>query len=113
MALAFPGAGHVLLGRTGKGATLGACLCALFLLGLAMHARLAPWPSVDDPLAFVRIGAQLAIGLPYLLARGAGVGLGEIPAAAHEYGNTFTEVAGLLNLLVVLDTYDTALGRRA
>jgi uncharacterized protein DUF6677 len=29
-----------------------------------------------------------------------------------EYGNTFTAVAGLLNILVILDAYDTALGRK-
>ena len=27
-----------------------------------------------------------------------------------EYGNTFTAVAGLLNILVILDAYDTARG---
>ena len=102
-----------MLGRTAKGATLGACLLALFVLGLAMEARLAPALALDDPLALVRSAAQLAIGMPYLLARGAGLGQGDIRAAVYEYGNTFTEVAGLLNLLVVLDVYDTALGRRA
>jgi hypothetical protein len=30
----------------------------------------------------------------------------------YEYGNTFTEVGGLLNILVILDAHDTALGRR-
>lgn len=103
----------MLLGRTAKGATLGACLLALFVLGLLMQARLGPSVSIDDPLAFVRSLAQAAIGIPYLLARATGLGAGDIQAAAHEYGNTFTEVAGLLNVLVVLDAHDTALGRRA
>ena len=30
----------------------------------------------------------------------------------YEYGNTFTAVAGLLNILVILDAYDTARGRK-
>ena len=33
-------------------------------------------------------------------------------AASYEYGNTFLIVAGLLNMLVVLDAYDIALGRK-
>ena len=33
-------------------------------------------------------------------------------AVTFEYGNTFLIVAGLLNLLVVLDTYDVAHGRK-
>jgi hypothetical protein len=32
--------------------------------------------------------------------------------ATYEYGNTFLIVAGLLNLLVVLDAFDRARGRR-
>ena len=34
-------------------------------------------------------------------------------APTHEYGNTFTEVGGLLNILVILDAYDIAVGRKA
>ena len=33
-------------------------------------------------------------------------------AASYEYGNTFVIVAGLLNMLVALDAYDVALGRK-
>ena len=33
-------------------------------------------------------------------------------SVTHEYGNTFTEVGGLLNILVILDAYDTAVGRK-
>jgi hypothetical protein len=36
-----------------------------------------------------------------------------ITSAANEYGNTFTEVAGLLNILIVLDAYDVAVGRKS
>lgn len=78
-----------------------------------MDARLAAYLGLDDPLAVLRSGAQMAIGLPYLLTRSLGLGLGQITAPSYEYGNTFTEVCGLLNILVVLDVYDTAMGRRA
>ncbi len=30
----------------------------------------------------------------------------------YEYGNTFILVDGLMNLLVVIDAYDVALGRK-
>ncbi len=33
--------------------------------------------------------------------------------ATYEYGNTFLIVAGLLNMLVVIDAYDVALGRNS
>jgi hypothetical protein len=35
-----------------------------------------------------------------------------VAAVTYEYANAFLIVAGLLNMLVVLDVYDTALGRK-
>ena len=40
-----------------------------------------------------------------------GLGEGRVVAVTYEYGNTFLVVAGLLNMLVVLDAYDIARGR--
>ena len=41
-----------------------------------------------------------------------GFGRGDVRAVSYEYGNTFLIVAGLLNLLVVIDAYDVAVGRK-
>jgi hypothetical protein len=35
-----------------------------------------------------------------------------VVAVTYEYGNAFLVVAGLLNMLVILDAYDIALGRK-
>jgi hypothetical protein len=35
-----------------------------------------------------------------------------VTAVTYEYGNAYLIVAGLLNLLVVIDAYDIALGRK-
>lgn len=113
LAWLVPGAGHVLLGRVGRGALFFGCLIAMFALGLAMDARLQMYFGLEDPLALLRSFAQMAIGLPYFVARRLGFEAGNVTAVMHEYGNTFTEVGGLLNILVILDAYDTAMGRRA
>ena len=42
----------------------------------------------------------------------AGAGAGTVVAPTYEYGNTYIIVAGLLNMLVVLDAYDIAMGRK-
>ena len=55
----------------------------------------------------------MAIGLPYFVARMLGYEAGQVTSVTFEYGNTFTAVAGLLNILVVLDAYDVAVGRKA
>ena len=46
------------------------------------------------------------------MARALGFDAGEVTAVTYEYGNTFTAVAGLLNILVILDAHDTAVGRK-
>ncbi len=111
----LPGAGHFYLGRRSKGLIFLVCIGGLFLLGVAMKARLKMYLGFDDPLSLLRSLAQMALGLPYLAARTLGFGAGlsqDVTAITHEYGNTFTEVGGLLNVLVILDAHDTALGRK-
>jgi hypothetical protein len=114
LAWLLPGAGHLYLGRVGKGLVLLGSIGALFLLGVVMDARLQPHLGLDDLLAFLRSLAQMCLGAPYFVARALGYGASPelVTSVSHEYGNTFTEVAGLLNVLVILDAYDTALGRK-
>lgn len=107
-----PGAGHLYLKRTGKGLLFLVTIGGMFALGLLMDARLQMYLGLDDPLAFLRSLAQMALGLPYFAARAFGFDAGQVTSVTHEYGNTFTEVAGLLNILVILDAYDTAVGRK-
>jgi hypothetical protein len=109
----LPGAGHLYLGRRERGVAFLVGIGALFTLGVAMQARLAIYVGWDDPLATLTSFAQVAAGLPYVLARGLGFSLGEVRAVTFEYGNTFTAVAGLLNSLVALDAYDIAVGRKS
>jgi hypothetical protein len=109
----FPGAGHLYLGRRGRAGAFVVLIGSLFTLGVAMHARLALHMGWDDPLATLTSFAQMATGLPYLVARGLGYSLGHAEALTFEYGNTFTAVAGLLNSLVALDAYDIAVGRKS
>ena len=109
----LPGAGHFYLRRTQKGLIFLGASGALFVLGVAMDSRLNMVLGLDDLLASLFSLAQMAIGLPYFAARALGFATGEVTSVNYEYGNTFTAVAGLLNILVVLDAYDTALGRKA
>ena len=108
---AVPGAGHLWLGRRAKGLIFLIALPLMFAIGLAVEGRLA---AVDfaDPLVGLAALADLGIGVAYFVARALGYGGGDVRAVTYEYGNTFLIVAGLLNLLVVIDAYDVALGRK-
>ena len=56
--------------------------------------------------------ADLGIGVTYLLANAFGYGQGDVTAVTYEHGNAFLIVAGLLNVLVIIDACDVALGRK-
>jgi hypothetical protein len=117
-AWAIPGAGHLWLGRRRTGLILLVALLVMFCIGLATHGRLVPPTTItglfdlSDPLVGLMCIADLGIGAAYFLAQALGYGVGDVRAVTYEYGNTFLIVAGLLNLLVVIDAYDIAVGRK-
>jgi hypothetical protein len=112
LAWVFPGLGHLYLGRRAKALVLMGCLLALFVLGVGMDSRLSLHVGLEDPLALLFSLAQMGVGAPYVLARLLGYEAGLVTSPNYEYGNTFTAVAGLLNVLVILDALDTARGIR-
>ena len=108
---ALPGAGHLWLGRRNKGLVFLIALPLMFAIGLALRGRIFPF-DLSDLLVALAAVADLGIGLPYFIAETLGYGAGDVRAVTYEYGNAFLIVAGLLNLLVVIDAYDVALGRK-
>jgi hypothetical protein len=110
-AWAVPGAAHLWLGRRTKGLIFLVALPLMFAIGIAAAGRLFPI-GFSDPLVGLEALADMGIGLPYFLAGALGYGAGDVTAVTYEYGNAFIIVAGLLNLLVVIDAYDIALGRK-
>ena len=105
-----PGLGHLWLGRR-KGLIFLLVLPAMFVLGLFLEGRIFP-VEFSQPLVALAALANMGIGLPYLFARAMGYGGGTVIAVTYEYGNTFLIVAGLLNLLVVIDAFDIAMERK-
>ena len=108
---AIPGAGHLWLGRRNKGLIFLVALPVMFAFGLALRGRLFPF-DLSEPLVGLAAFADVGIGLTYFVANALGFGVGDVRAVTYEYGNAFLIVAGLLNLLVVIDAYDVAMGRK-
>lgn len=106
-----PGAGHFKLGRTQKAAVFAVVLPAMFVIGLVLEGRIAPF-TPSDPLVALASLANVMAGIPYLLARAFGAGEGMPTAITYEYGNTFMIAAGLLNTLVMIDAFDVLKGRK-
>jgi len=106
-----PGAGHLWLGRRQKGIVFLVALTLMFVFGLWLEGRLFPF-DMTQPLVVLAAIADLGIGCPYFVARLMGIGRGDVVVITYEYGNTFIIAAGLLNMLVVLDVFDIAKGRK-
>jgi hypothetical protein len=111
LAWALPGAAHLWLGRRQKGLMFLVTLPLMFAIGLLLEGRLFPF-DVSQPLVALAALANVGMGVPYLLASAAGAGRGDVVAVTYEYGNAFLIVAGLLNMLVLLDAFDVAEGRK-
>lgn len=115
MLLAFlvPGAGHFYLGHRARAIAFFVTVTLLFLLGLAVDGSL--YSIRHSGGALLRVLASLGsmgAGPLYFIANAAGPH-GDITSITYEYGTTFTLSAGLMNLLLILDVFDIASGRKA
>ena len=55
---------------------------------------------------------SMGMGVPYFVLRFVMHYAGDITSAGFEYGTAFLLSAGLMNLLLVLDAWDIATGRK-
>ena len=108
----IPGGGHFLLGRRGRAVAFLLIVLAVLGIGLLLDGnlyRIVP----NRPLTMLATLACMGLGTPYFLLR---FGLnyeGEIVAPGFEYGTAFILTAGLMNLLLILDSLDIASGRKS
>jgi hypothetical protein len=111
LAALFPGLGHLYTGRRGRAALFAALVLAAAVLGVMLQGNL--WtPVAGRPLTWLATFGAMGMGLPYfVLLHGLGYS-GDVTAAGFEYGTAFLLGAGLMNLLLVLDAWDVATGRK-
>lgn len=110
LAWLVPGSGHLAAGRRGRGLLFFLVITSLFAGGLLLDGQVYR-PVPGEPLSYLAAFGASGSGLLYIVTNFLGAGVGDVAARFHEYGNTFTLVAGLLNLLLVLDAYDCAVAR--
>lgn len=112
LAWLIPGAGHFYLGRRGRAAAYAVIVLAMAVVGCWMEGRLDTIRD-NDPLSIIATFASLGSGAIYLTLRFLLGYEGNVVAAGFEYGTTFLRTAGILNLLLVLDSFDIARGRKS
>jgi hypothetical protein len=112
LAWLFPGLGHYYLGRRKTALAFAFIVTATFLAGLSFQGRLYT-VEAGQPLSILATFAVFGTGLLNLAARLLSENpAGTILAVTYEYGCAYLLTAGLMNLLLVLDAYDIASGRK-
>ncbi|MFY9549692.1 MAG: DUF6677 family protein [Thermoanaerobaculia bacterium] len=112
LAWLFPGLGHFYLGRRKEAIAFAAIVTATFLAGVSFQGRLysvEPGQPLTILATFAVYGAGLLNVAARLLSDNPG---GTILSPTYEYGCAFLLTAGLMNLLLVLDAWDIASGRK-
>jgi hypothetical protein len=112
LAWLIPGLGHYYLGRRRTAAAFAVIVVLTFVAGLSFQGRLY---SIEQgqPLTILATFAVWGAGLLNIAARlfteNPG---GSILSVTYEYGCAYLLTAGLMNLLLILDAWDIATGRK-
>jgi hypothetical protein len=112
LAYLVPGAGHLYLGRRARAITFFCIIVLLFVIGIAIDGDLYTIGHANGSiLRLLAALGSLGAGVIYWIAAGMGVH-GDVTSITFEHGTAFTITAGLMNLLLMLDVFDIAQGRK-
>lgn len=105
-----PGAGHLLVGKWGRGALIAISILSMFVLGIAMQGKL--FTDAHDILDFLGLVGDMGNGLVYIVARMLGIGADMVQVTTADYGRIFIVGAGLLNVISAVDAHNLRTGRK-
>jgi hypothetical protein len=112
LAYLVPGAGHLYLGRRARAITFFCIVVLMFLIGIAIDGDLYTIGHANGSLLRILAAlGSLGSGVMYWIATSIGVH-GDVTSITFEHGTAFTITAGLMNLLLMLDVFDIAQGRK-
>ncbi len=106
-----PGLGHAVLQKWDRAIVFLASITLMFAIGLRLDARLFS-PEFSDLFSTLKFIADAGSGVLYWFCWLNGLGFGEPSSYTYDFGNVFVYVAGLLNMLVIVDAFDIAMGRK-
>jgi hypothetical protein len=107
----IPGAGHLIQKRWIRGILLMVSVVTMFALGLAMDGKVYK-PNTGDLLDILGFIGDLGAGGLYIASRLGDWGRSVITQATADYGTRYIVVAGLLNVMSVVDAYHIAIGKK-
>ena len=106
-----PGLGHALLRKWDRAAVFFGCITAMLIIGVQLDGALFD-PGFQNLYVILRFISNAGAGLLYWIPWMLGFGFGNPTAYTYDFANVFIYVAGLLNMLTVIDAFDIARGRK-
>ena len=106
-----PGLGHALLRKWDRAIVFFVSLSMMMALGIYLQGQLFT-PVVGDFFATLKFFADAGSGLLYWIPWMLDLAKGDPRAYTYDYANVFIYVAGLLNMIIIIDVFDIALGRK-
>ncbi|MCL2877240.1 MAG: hypothetical protein FWF13_00485 [Acidobacteria bacterium] len=107
----IPGLGHALLRKWDRAAVFFGCIAAMVIIGVQLDGCLFD-PGFQNLYAVLKFFADAGAGLFYWIPWMLGAGVGDPTAYTYDFANVFIYVAGLLNMLTIMDVFDIARGRK-
>ena len=107
----IPGLGHALLRKWDRAAVFFGCIAVMVTIGVQLDGCLFD-PGFQNLYAILKFVAEAGAGLLYWIPWMLGAGIGDYTAYTYDFANVFLYVAGLLNMLTVVDAFDIARGRK-
>jgi len=86
-------------------------IAIMALLGMQLHGQLFQ-PVSGDIFSYLQFIAEAGAGLFYWIPFTLDFTTPDPTAYTYDFANRFLYVAGLLNMLVVIDVFDISLGRK-
>jgi hypothetical protein len=115
LAWLVPGGGHFLLKRPYRGAILCGSTVMLFLAGIMMRGYMFQPMNDDLMTSIIYTGGSIAdacTGVLFVLAKMLGYEAPDVAGHTVAYGTRFLVIAGLFNILAMVDAFEIAIGRK-
>lgn len=107
----IPGAGHLVQKKWLRGFLLMFAVFLMFWLGIAMGGKIYK-PNMGDLLDMLGFVGDAGAGGLYLISRIMDLGIAPVAYATADYGTKYIVIAGLLNVMSLVDAYHIAMGRK-
>jgi Na+/melibiose symporter-like transporter len=107
----IPGLGHAFLRKWDRAIVFFVCITTMAVIGVKLDGCLFD-PDFQSMFAIFKFIADAGSGLLYWIPWMLGAGIGDPTAYTHDFANVFLYVAGLLNMLTIVDVFDIARGRK-